>query len=67
MRPAAAASYLGVTKPTLYRWVRDGVLPPPRRLGANSTAFLRADLDDWLSARPPAYEVPEEGQGVAEG
>ncbi len=29
MRPRVAASYLGVSEATIYRWIRDGRLPKP--------------------------------------
>ncbi|TCO77899.1 AlpA family transcriptional regulator [Chromatocurvus halotolerans] len=37
---------LDVDRSTIWRWVREGTLPPPMRIGPNSTRFdLRACLD----------------------
>ena len=38
-----AAEYLGVTEPTIYRWMRDGQITF-RKIG-DATRFLQADLD----------------------
>jgi len=38
-----AAEYLGVTEPTIYRWMREGTITY-RKIG-DSTRFLREDLD----------------------
>jgi len=39
-----------VTKPTLRRWLRMGLMPSPVRLGPRSLRFRRADIDNWLSS-----------------
>lgn len=62
LRPAAAAAYVGLSKPTLYRLERAGLLPPRLILGPNASAWLRADLDEFLSSRPRARrDSPAEG------
>ncbi len=44
---------LGVGKTTLYRWIRQGEFPPPRRIGGTSRWPLD-ELNQWLRERPPA-------------
>jgi excisionase family DNA binding protein len=41
-----AADYLGVTEPTIYRWMRDGSITY-RKIG-DSTRFLQEDLDSHV-------------------
>lgn len=43
---------LGISKSTLYRWIDDGRLPEPIRLGPNVPAWREGDLRDWLDSRP---------------
>ncbi len=42
---------LGVSLSTIDRWVRDGVLPQPVKLGVRTTAFRLSDIQDWLETR----------------
>jgi excisionase family DNA binding protein len=41
-----AAEYLGVTEPTIYRWMRDNLITY-RKIG-DSTRFLQEDLDRYV-------------------
>ncbi len=65
VRPAATASLIGVSLPTVYRWIANGTFPKPRRLGPNSVAFLRSEIEEWMadlrpSDAPPATEEASE-------
>jgi prophage regulatory protein len=51
IRPKALAAELGIDKSTLWRWVRDGILPSPIALGPNTRAWRREDIDRWLASR----------------
>lgn len=42
---------LGVSLPTLWRWVRDGYLPKPYKLGPNTTVFCADEIDAFLEVR----------------
>lgn len=35
------------SRTTLWRWVRDGLFPKPRRIGPGSSAFVEAEVDAW--------------------
>jgi predicted DNA-binding transcriptional regulator AlpA len=64
LRPAAAAAYVGLSRPTLYRLERAGELPPRVLLGPNSSGWLIEDLDAFIAGRPrgtrqPAANRPE--------
>jgi len=51
----AAAKYLEVGEPTIYRWMRDGRITF-RKVG-DSTRFLKEDLDAVVQVHPSAKEV----------
>jgi len=55
LRPKQAAQYIGLSLPTFWRLVKDDPqFPQPFRLGANSRAVMRADLDAWLESKREA-------------
>ncbi len=58
LRPSAAAKLLGVSVPTLYRWVKNGTFPAPRRLGPRVSAWLRREIEEYLESLP-AIDEPE--------
>lgn len=51
----AAAAYLEVGEPTLYRWMRDGKITY-RKVG-DSTRFLQEDLDAVVQVHPSSKDV----------
>jgi excisionase family DNA binding protein len=54
LRPRDAAAYLAISRPTLYRWVNEGVLPRPIKLGKNTSGWRRSALDDFITSRAVA-------------
>ena len=52
LRAPEVVSEIGVSKATLYRWVRSGQFPPPIKLGGHSVGWLREEIDAWLAGRP---------------
>ena len=57
LRPRDAAAYLGIARPTLYRWAHDGALPAPIKLGARASGWRRSVLDAFLASREKAGAV----------
>jgi prophage regulatory protein len=51
VRAQELARLLAVHRTTLWRWVRDGHLPPPVHLGPNTVAWDSGEIDAWLAAR----------------
>jgi predicted DNA-binding transcriptional regulator AlpA len=51
VRPSQAFQELGVSNATGWRWVKLKLLPEPVKLGPNSTAFIRAELERAKSER----------------
>jgi excisionase family DNA binding protein len=42
---------LGISRATLYRWVKDGLLPAPIQLGPRRVAFPIASIEQFISSR----------------
>ena len=51
IRAQELAAMLAVHRTTLWRWVRDGHLPRPVKLGPNTVAWESTQVDAWLAAR----------------
>jgi len=60
IRAQELATILAVHRTTLWRWVHDGHLPRPVRLGPNTVAWDSTQIDAWLAARE---EVEQAGSG----
>lgn len=43
----------GISRVTLWRWERKGLLPPKRRIGPNVVGWLETEIDDFLAATLP--------------
>lgn len=43
------ASWLGVSQVTVWRWVKTGRLPAPKKLGANTTRFNVGEVRSALA------------------
>jgi len=43
-----------VSRPTLYRWIKQGKFPKPIRLGANMVRWKASDIEAWLTEREAA-------------
>lgn len=53
LRPREAARHVAISISSLYRWEADPDMGFPKRirLAANSSGFLRHELDAWLTTR----------------
>ena len=52
LRPSEAARALGISRGTLYRWLRtDPTFPRPRHIGRAVTIFDAAELLAWRDGR----------------
>jgi len=38
------------SKPTIYRWIKNGTFPAPVRLGPNSVGFRVEEIRAWLAS-----------------
>lgn len=62
----AVMARVPVSRATIFRWVRTGHLPAPRRIGPNRIAWRESDIDAWCAERPAAraenaWEEPNHG------
>ena len=39
---------VGVSRPTIYRWMRAGTFPKQIAIGANSVVWLESDVTKWM-------------------
>lgn len=51
LREKALKERIQVSAPTIWRWVKNGTLPAPYKLGSNITAWRRGDIEQWESER----------------
>lgn len=54
IRPKELCQQLGVTKQTIWRWQKEGIIPPSKRIGPNCVGWFRTDIESWLESRPTA-------------
>lgn len=41
----------GLSRSTLYQYIKDGDFPRPVRLGLRAVGWLESDISDWIAAR----------------
>ena len=51
---AHVLALLGVSRPTLWAWRREGRFPEALRIGPNSIRWRESDIRAWLANRPAA-------------
>ena len=49
--------FVGISKPTIYRWESQGLFPKRIRLGANKVAWMESDIREWLNSRVRASKA----------
>jgi prophage regulatory protein len=41
-----------LSKPTIYKMVKEGKFPRQLQIGENRVAWLKSDITDWIGSRP---------------
>jgi len=54
LRLPAVIAVVGVSRVSIWRWVRAGTFPRPIRLGARAVGWRDSDVQRWLETRPSA-------------
>jgi len=49
--PALKTKLGGISRSTVFRWVRDKQFPAPIHLGSNSVGWLEHQVNSWLEFR----------------
>jgi prophage regulatory protein len=47
LRDTEVAIRYGVSRPTIWRWTKNGKFPKPVKLGAGSTRWRSSDIEAW--------------------
>ena len=48
LRISAVLNRVGVSRPTIYRWMKEGNFPKQIEIGANSVVWLESDVTQWM-------------------
>ena len=51
LKDTEVANRYRISRPTIWRWVKNGTFPKPVRLGEGSTRWRLADLEKWEQVR----------------
>ena len=51
LRISEVLDRVGVSRPTIYRWMREGTFPKQISIGANSVVWLESDITNWMDQR----------------
>ena len=43
---------LGISKSSIYAWVKEGEFPPQKKLGKRIARWKESDVNQWLAERP---------------
>lgn len=53
LRDTEIASRYNISRPTVWRWVKQGKFPKPLKIGGGSTRWRLIDLQDWEQNQKP--------------
>ena len=51
LRISEVLNRVGVSRPTIYRWMSEGTFPKQISIGANSVVWLESDITKWMDQR----------------
>ncbi len=54
LRVGAVAKIAGISKPSIYRLMKLGMFPRPRRVGLAAVAWSSKEIVEWLASRETA-------------
>ncbi len=55
----------GKSRPTIWRWCRDGHFPKPRKIGPNSSSWLESEILAWIEKQRTATTSTTSQEPVA--
>lgn len=54
LRLPAVMAMLGVSKPTIYLWIKRGAFPVPIKIGPKASGWLLSEIENWIAERAAA-------------
>jgi prophage regulatory protein len=57
LRIADVASFLGISRATLWRWTRTGAFAKPHSFGPNVVGWTLAEVREWIRSRTGAPQA----------
>lgn len=57
LRQPDVVARVGLSRSRIWDLVREGRLPPPRRISARAVAWLASEIDEWIASRPSALDA----------
>ena len=48
LRLPQVLDYVGVSKPTIYRWIKEKTFPEPIKLSTRVAVWKTADVKEWM-------------------
>ncbi|NJL26398.1 MAG: AlpA family phage regulatory protein [Thermoanaerobaculia bacterium] len=52
LRTETVLELTGVSRATIWRWMRAGLFPQRRKLGPNCIGWVETEVEAWLANRP---------------
>ncbi len=59
IRARELAELLSVSRATIWRWTKNGELPPPSQIGIRSVVWSIDEITNWVQARRKLGEFRE--------
>lgn len=53
VRPKELCQRLEISRATLWRWERQGLMPKKRQLGPNAVGWLESEIEEWFATTAP--------------
>ena len=47
LKDKEVADFYGISKSTVYRWVKKGLLPKSRRIGIRTSRWKKSEIEGW--------------------
>ena len=61
LRVSEVLSLAGISRSTLYRWLKQGIFPKRYQIGPGLVGFVEEEVREWLENRPEVGMREESG------
>ena len=51
LRLPQVLDYVGVSKPTIYRWIKENTFPKPIKLSTRMVVWKKAEVQEWMGKK----------------